>query len=577
MGAFYICPREFRIPDRVIDVFRKKGFLEPQRIDLGLWNLLLFSKIGMEARNVHQDGNSLVSVIGSCFYKGTNYTDNLENIFSDAVAGQLNYSDLAGTYFLLIKRGDRISFLTDRAGTQNVFFDTGIQVASSSFLAVLASANSRTPDKMACTEVLLTGNLVGPNTLVHGIHRYERALDNRLLQFENLDDFRYESSPRSRSYSEALDHQGMILNEFFRKYKDILTNEGVLTGLTGGFDSRLLYFLVRKHLRDYSVYTTFRKEQTPETKIAAEISSAVGDLLISLPFPSPMEQDPEELQSRMIDNLYFNDGMVRAHQYWMEEIKGLAYLKKLYQSHHIGFSGIGGEQYRNGEYLAGRVYSMAKWVQYVLLGQNGGLSSLNAKGIPMLVDVVSGKIARILDIDIRHNRIDYIGIKRYYNEIWNPSTRTIRNNIENQYRLFLSPFADSHVAQAAYEDIGHIRKGLRFEMDLICILCPELKKLKTDYGFSPSGRISLRYGVLPWMKMVSGFRAWAGFQDRMRGPGNSAYTALSTKHVFLRDLVSITETLELVDRYDLLLRRNILYHMVIEIGLLMKEFDDCFR
>lgn len=576
MGAFYLCKLGFKVPDRVIEVFRQKGFADPQVYNLEAYKLLAFPKIGIDIQSFYCRNDCSMLVIGSCFYRGDTYQENLNNIFEDYLSGDLSFDTLSGTFIILFKSPEGFSYVTDRAGSQNVFIDETQSLASSSFLAILASGSNRQINRDACREVILTGNLIGPDTIFNNIVRYERTLTDCILMFENLDPFCYDTKSKISDYNGALSLQIESLDNLLRPLQSMMDELGIVTGLTGGLDSRLLYFLVSEHTANYSVHSTFRKTITREIAIAKELTSARNDDLFSPSFTYPIDSVSEDLQSSFKQNMYFNDGMIRAHQFWIEEIKSLKYLKNLYRDCYLGFSGVGGEQYRNSEYLSASLIDLDAWVKNILLGK-AYKSQVKSRVAEEPLQYMKDKICGLLDLKRESQSLSYMGIKRYYNEIWNPSTRTIRNNIENQYRLFFSPFTDSSVAQAAYMAVDHVQAGFQIELDLINTIQPALSMIKTDYGFAPAEKPGLNYKAQFILKNLLGLSLWATFRALRKRPQRSEFSLLIMKHTFLASYVDNVDQLNLIADTNALLEDNTLYHMVIELGMLLEEFHDCIR
>ena len=170
------------------------------------------------------------------------------------------------------------------------------------------------------------------------------------------------------------------------------------------------------------------------------------------------------------------------------------------------------------------------------------------------------------------NKISYLNIKRYYNEV---RTRrwTLRNNIENQAMLFCSPFTDGKIL------VWHIRskprkESFRFERDMINAICPELAFVRTDYGFAPKGRVPLKYKIQPAAKTLLGLRHYHRLNLRRKSQPESGYLKLVRHHPFLGQYARKVNNLNVPINLNKLLSSNTLFPLVIELGLFLEEFNE---
>lgn len=572
MGALYISPNNQQIPESVLEVFCRKGFGEPHLHEFDQLKILAYPKQGVRIPNYLELDGYRMLVSGSVFYQGGTYRENLRLILEDIIKGELDFSELSGTFLIILNHAGANFFITDRSGSQNIFFDTTNGIISTSFLAVLAAGRNRQLNLPAITELLLTGNLMGPDTVISEVHRYERALSQDLPGLRKLDQEECAEDNSCLSYTDELDRQISVLRDYFRRREDLFNELGVISGLTGGFDSRLLYFLLRERIDNYRIYTTYRGSQTAEQAIAKALTTQAGDELYSPLHRSPLEINSSELSELINENIYFNDGLIRAHQYWLEEIKSRKYLLNLYGSYHVGFSGVGGEQYRNGEFLSKQEYGILNWINYELVYRHSGVTLANNAGGREIQSYIRSKIEALLGLD--GNKISYLNIKRYYNEVWNPSTRTLRNNIENQAMLFCSPFTDGKISSMAYSAVNHVKKGFRFERDMINAICPELAFVRTDYDFAPKGRVPLKYKIQPAAKTILGLRHYHRLNFRRKSQPESGYAKLVRHHPFLGQYARKVKRLNILIDLDKVLSSNALYPLVIELGLFIEEFNE---
>lgn len=576
MGAFYFAPKKYDT-EQVRAVFTKKGFGRPVEIKTISGVALLYRKQLVDELNYRIIGKSIIFSVGTLFYKNKRYGESLDAILEDFLCGTLELSLIVGSYFIFIENEGQKYYLTDRSGIQNIYFNRNCRVISSSFLAVLVAlgeiAGCQTMNSQSICEVLTTGNLIGPDTIVEDIERYEPVIHVNLPGMKRID-CQYDIQIKqniSENCSAEIDRQIHSLSNYFKICETPLNHYGISSGLTGGFDSRLLYLNFKRYSKNYQIYSTYRENQGQEFLCAQKFARAAGENLLTLPHTPPEKMNAAELSKTLSDNFYFNDGLIRTHQLWLEEIKGKEYLKNLYGPFRVGFSGVGGEQYRNGEYLIKNRYSFNSWVRSELLLRVSGLPFLDSESKSIFISKLRTKIAKLLGMPAHSKYISKKEIKRYYNELWNPANRTIRNSIENQLVFFLSPFTDYKVSRTAYNAIQYLGGGPKFEMEMIRRLAPELAACETNYGFSLSGRMSIFMQVLPYLKSVFGLKMFNHLIFLKNNKKQNYYEVLLRKHPELNEHTANVSRLNLPLNFDKLKKNNFLSPLLFETGYFLSE------
>lgn len=582
MGAFYISPKDINPDNDVLKIFEKKGFGAPniflnEKTILLSYKKQLFSSIN----NVDYKDFSL-HIFGSCFYKNKNYSEGLNSILQDYVRGCFNPNNLLGSYFLLFLKKNQSFFYSDPAGVQNIFFHKHSGIISSSFLACVVGAAKHagklTLNTKALTEVILTGNLIGPDTLVNEILRYEHSIHRDLPNIDRLNIALPEEDKKQRSgqnstFDYEIKNQLNILNEYFSSITTILDNMGGLTGLTGGFDSRLLFLLLNKKTNNLKLYSTHKKIQTKELIVANKLANALSKTLHSPKYQSYLEIHPAQMLDMLDHNFYFNDGLIRTHQLWTEEINSCKYLTSLYGKYHIKFSGVGGEQYRNGEFLTKPKYSFRQWFFYEFIYKHCKQPFTSKEKRTDWLDYIEQKITSLLNVCLKDKQISHFDIKRFYNEIYNSANRVTRNNVENQLNFFLSPFTDSTVSKTAYNAYKYIGSHHNFEKEMIYQLEPKLAYIELDYGYAISNKVPLKISILPFLKKILGFKCYYYIIKTVKGSSHT-YSRITKKHPELKRYVLLVENLRLPISLKHIKESNHLSPLLIQTGFLLDKLTN---
>lgn len=585
MGAFYFCPKEQAISKDIKLVFTKKGFSEPTYTLQGKSHFLFYKKQLFDSINELHHSDSSLYIIGTCFYKKKGYKDGLNTILQDFINKQFDPNQLVGSYFLLFYHNNEFCFYSDKASTQNIFYHEKSGIVTSSFLACIVGV-AEFSGKLnlnfdALSEILITGNLIGPETLVNEIIRYEPAIQVNLPNIKRISENNFIKNDKSEdigTFETEVVKQQFNLENYFTTLKTNLDSLGAITGLTGGFDSRLLFLNLKKASNNYVIYSTSRAKPTVEFECASALAKATGDIIQSPAHTLPEKLDSISFLNLLTDNLYFNDGLIRSHQLWTEEIKGRRYLESLYGDKKIGFSGVGGEQYRNSEFLIKKKYLYKNWLYYELIYRHSKNVFISNKYKNQILERIYKKIANLLELEKQNNKISSFNIKRYFNEIYNPANRVVRNNIENQLIFFLSPFTEYNISNEAYRAFPFIGSNLKFEKEMIGHIAPDLAHIKLDYGFAVSENVSLQYKLIPVLKCVLGlnfFHRIIYFVSRNKNQNN--FNKIITAHPILEKYLSKLESVGLPLKINMLKKNNYHSPLLIEAGFFLDEMKNYIK
>jgi len=579
MGAFFLSPSEFQIPLTVRNVFTKQGFDQPVEFLFDNYKVLIYKKQLLDYFQTANLDESCVIAVGTFFYRKRKVKEGLSLFLNDFLNHSINLSEAVGSFIILVWHVKRLYFYSDRSGIQNIFFNEKHKVASSSFLATTVALSALSGklklNRDALVETLVTGNLIGPETLLEGITRYEPSIHENLMGIERISIFKEtQQFDIPKNFNVAIDEQLKSLRYYFQLISENLNTNGSITGITGGFDSRLLYLLIREQTNNCKLYSTAREKVTFEQICAQKFASEVNKPLYSLKHTILSRKEPTEVESFISQNFYFNDGIIRTHQIWLEEIKSRQYLFRLYSEEKIGFSGVGGEQYRNSEYLLKNNYNFKNWVKYELIYKNSGNVFKNRRFHDQIAERISKKIRTILKINKDSRSIQKKEIKRYYNECWNTANRTVRNNVENQLVYFLSPFTDYYVSKIAYRAIPFIGQTHRFEKEMITKLAPELSHIITNYGYSPNQSVPIKYILGVILKGVIGLRNFNYIYYYNKKRHQNGIVKLLKDQNSLVKYFKLIQNLDLPISIDKLYKNDFLAPLIIETGILLHLMDE---
>ena len=523
MGAFFLYKRNSDIDLKAVkEIFKGKGFKKPNIFELGSYTLLLYKKILINEENYLEENNNAIYAVGTIVYKGRNYKDSLKTILKDFIDDKFNPDKLIGSFCIFIKINDDIKFFIDRAGIQNVYFNNNKTVTSSSFLAVAFSEiNKLNINKNAVTEILLTGNLIGPDTIFKEVNRIEVNEDFNFPFLKYIILHRKEPEISCKTYLDCLDFQIKTLDRYFLSLKKLAERCGTVIGLTGGFDSRLLMALTEKHFNKILYFSHWRKKKNKELEIAEELAKTVNKEVNIFKIKHPLDMAEEEALNCLKEAFLFYDGHIRAQAYWHEEYNTKYYEEKVFSEYKLGLHGIGGEQYRNCERMVKPYYNFGNWLRYDIVYRYSGKIFKNKKSENKFLKYIEKKIRnKLIFYD---NQVNLLTYKRYFNEIYNLSNRGLRTNIENQVVFFVSPFTEYSISHNAYKTTPFLGPSLQFEADMIKKINPELAKIPSNYGFSFYEGEPLRLKLLAYAKDLTPKRLFFKIYNKYYGNVNDNF------------------------------------------------------
>lgn len=487
MGAFFLFHTNARInPEKALNIFRDKGFDVPAQFDLDGYRLFHFNKIINKTVHYHSDGMNSIFITGTMIYKGKNACDSMKELLRDFNQEQIDYDSLIGHFCTIIHANGFLYLLNDNSGTYNIYYDTEKKVFSSSFLAILFSREQPVNiNKNALTEILLTGNLIGPDTQAEGIFRLEKET---IEDFENITILKRNGNTgleihNEKNRNECLREQAERLDLFFKYLSAYADEQGPVIGLTGGFDSRLLLSLAVNHFSGYEVFTHWQNGGTGDFRVSKILAEKLRKELVYVEEHDVLDKDKDDI-IRHIQNAYlFTDGQIRSQYYWHEIYNTADYYKKINVRGGLLLNGVGGEQYRNTDGAFFSFNSFDKWLRNNILFEKTADIFTSSKKKEDFYAYYRSKVLTKLGSE-RTIKFNHLLVKRYQNEIYNLSNRTLRANVENQLMGHLSPFTDEYLSHFAYRAVPWLGISSSFEMDLIKFFSPLLASVISNYGFA---------------------------------------------------------------------------------------------
>lgn len=558
------------------NTIKQQCLTEPARFVFNGWTLFLFPKALSRCANFIEGESAAVYSTGTPFISGCDPEETLRKKLENLSEGNVASEDLRGLYWILLRNREGLKFITDSHGLYSVYHTASNDVVSSSFLGLCMGLDMLTPDKDSLMENLLTGSLIGRDTLFREVKRFDPwkpAVFSGLEFVPNT--VRQAAGIAYRTRADSINNQIEILDQWFCGLKPFVERFGIDAGITGGLDSRLLFAMCRRHFRseELQFHSHLRREIDKDFKCGREICESSGIKFVATKVKD-WEEAGRDSAVMMNDGMLFNDGQIRTHSFWHEGFNTASYRIATLGDKRMGINGIGGEQYRNMERHLFPSRSLAKWVRFEMIDKYCGNKVTGSKTRELLADSISAKISERLGVN-KGSLTDLFTIKRYLNEIYNPSNRVLRASHENRLSFFLSPFADPEISSKAYGLTPYLGLSLGYEAELIRKIDPEAASFMSTYGFRFTEREPLS-SVIPGL-IFNNFLP-AGVQSAIIAV---AFAGRADKWVkMISEERYLTECLEAVESFALpmnlreLIKRRDLGPLVFAMGHLMITFKD---
>jgi hypothetical protein len=484
MGAFFLYHKNCVLPqNKVLAVYLKKGFNNPRYSDIGDYKLILFGKQLIGDSNFICNEYYNLFACGSLFYKGKNYVDSLKSLLVDFAKNSIDSNRLFGNYVLIFynKVNNNTHFYLDPAFVKTVYVDKEYKIISTDFLAITVARNCNfSLNKLAIVENITTGSLIPPDTYINEIERVDSVgyLNlNNYFSTIRFDIFKPSLRDKIATRGDAINNANDLLDKYFSDASSICDEYGAHIGLTGGFDSRLLFMHARNHINKLMT-NSFWRPDSKEYEIAKELASKANIDFFSFENNSFANPNPDSIVE---ESFFVFDGQIRSQNRWDQIFTLRNYTRDIANGHFVGFHGCGGEQYRNAERI-NRSVNKKNYILYEWMFKQINDPFINKNLKWEVYSYIKEKIERLTGI--KESCLDLVDIKKIQNEVWNLSNRTTRINALNQQQFYFAPFVEYIISQYAYRYIPYLGKSVDFQIDMMKTYDTCLAAVITNYGYN---------------------------------------------------------------------------------------------
>ena len=589
MGAFFLYRSGANLNLPAVEaIFDAKGFSQPDIYPLGAdWVLYSYGKQLVVAETFYSDGaGNVLFAFGTFAYRGFGRRESMAAVLKDYLKQELDQDALNGAYGLLICTAGNLAFVTDRMNLFHVFTNEEQSVFSSSFAAMLnAAPGLLSLNGQAVIENALTGYVIGPETMVSGVylvdeqHRQKIHCPKLVFLPHKRDELIYDAEP-SGGFSECVTKQLESLDLYFRSFKALATEAGGMeVGLSGGYDSRLLILLARRHFGTVTAHTHYHRKTTVDETVAQQVAAALEiPLKLCEAAKQPAEMEQNEFEANLANAAPFSDMRV-VHDYsWLSYFRTRTYREIVLQDGRFAMNGLAGELYRNHDNHLQGICDAREWVKARVMGP-GVFSSVLPRTLEASIDHTLAKAAKVLGEPVQ-NRITHRQTRRYFGEIFSVYGAAVRLNTDNQLAYSLSPFMDYPLRGASYRALPYLGLAGRFEAEMIRRLDPSVAAIASSYGRAfdsaePAGR-RIKYaarGLLPyrWQNTLTPVRM------HQRAGACPVYGPLLQRQPLIRQAVELMRDPRFGFKWERVIQHDVLLQRVLSLGIMLIKNQDCIR
>lgn len=470
-------------------VFARKGLVLSEEVPIGAWRLLLFAKmLGGGARSFRDSQGRFACAVGTLSYRGLGSMRSVERLCHDFAKGTIDPAESAGAYAAILWDGERLAMVGDRLRMKHVFVNDAGTCISTSFLAMVAAcADSQPLNRLAVHEMLSTGFVVGPDTLVGGIRQLTGDQD---AWIESTAGIRIltgavpagDSPPHGRDFHASVAAQIEVLRSYVRRTSPLVLETHAELGLSSGFDSRLVLSMYRglPHPLPLHSHLTVGVHES-ELAVARRLAEVRGHALRTVPTHRIEDHDESARRRILADNLYLFDGRCIHDMGHCSETYGAEYRIRVMGESRMSLHGLGGEIYRNVYATPPDRFRWADWEAYAVLFPFAREACGSDDVFDAMRNRLRGKVSARLGTDLSHP-VDMLVTRRYYGLVRMPACAGNVGDAYQQVSDVLMPFVEPEAVEEALRATRHIGPYGDYEAAMIRSLAPDYAAVPSQYG-----------------------------------------------------------------------------------------------
>jgi asparagine synthase (glutamine-hydrolysing) len=470
-----------------IVVFHKKGLKLARKIVRKHLIIFHYHKHFGSEENIYEFGHDdFILSFGTFLYKDKTGPYALQALFEDFLNNNIIHYELCGHYAIVISVRSHVYCFNDYLGLYRVYFDTDQKAFSNSFLAVSKTVKEKTVASQELYEYVFHEAFFGGKTVFKEIE----LLDSKSI-WKILPEIQETPKklvpllqPHSKNITEIVQAFAETQIEYFTMLKNNY-GDNITSGLSGGYDTRLMLALMRKVGISPNLYV-YGDDTARDVEIAKTIAKGEGLKLEHINksnYPNVELHDFHEILSR---NFYGFDGLGNTGIFdngsdldtRMQRAKGAA----------VQLNGVGGEIYRNNGKLPDQEITVQSFIR-----SKYRLPDYSMRTHPLEKDLfysnLEEKLKATLSID--GERMTRQQVEMHFPFFLYKYCSSINSSINNQFSYSLTPFTEARFVYPSFIIPLRNKNFGVFHCSLIQCIDPNLTKYPFTKGFDFLNKINV--------------------------------------------------------------------------------------
>jgi hypothetical protein len=362
MGGFvllHMAPGEDRSVAQAaaLDTFARMGMPAPRLIRGENYVLATYPKRQADEPALQQFPNGdFVYACGTLIYRDMVGKPAATAFYRDSDGCGAARERALGHYAVIIRKGQETGIVPDGFGGFLVFYDTARRIASSSFLAVASALDQLTLGTQSACEYVFNGVVSGNATVFEEVLlapvNATIAVGKERLEIRPHP-LPLPTTPSAEPFEATVAHSMQLLDRYFASVAATF-GDRVTCALSGGYDSRLILALLRRHGVNPRVYV-YGPPDDKDVCLARAIAEGEGFALEIVDKDKQLAVAPSEFAAVAYDNFLASDGYTWSGIFTNGAER--AQRASRVSGNAVALNGGGGEIWRNFFYLLDRTYS----------------------------------------------------------------------------------------------------------------------------------------------------------------------------------------------------------------------------
>jgi hypothetical protein len=500
-------------------VFARMGMPAPKLLRGENYVLAVYPKRQASEPTLEQFPNGdFAYACGTLIYKSTVGTLAAAAFYRDYIGRSAPRDQAMGHYAVIVQKDGEIAVIPDGFSGFLVFYDVARRIASSSFLAVASALDRVTLGVQGACEYVFNGVVSGDATVFDEV--LVTPVNARITVGEQRLEIRRTPLPipmtvSTEPFEAAVDRSMRLLDQYFSAVAKSF-GDRVTCALSGGYDSRLILALLRRHEIRPRVHV-YGPPGDKDVCLARAIAEGEDFALEIVDKDKQLTFTPDEFGAVAYENFLASDGYTWSGIFTNGAERDQRASRV--SGNALALNGGGGEIWRNFFYLPDRVYSPREilWSFYSQFDPDTCTPAFDQeahfRALEDKLEAVIGDPCPSLPRPVVEWLYHYFRCRTWDGRI---------NNINNTFGYVALPFLEPAVTEhASVIPIGWKNHGA-YEAELIRRADSRLSGYPSGYGHDFSGPPPLSrrladYGTYlrpPWLRRFA-YRV----KNRLRRPG----------------------------------------------------------